>query len=228
MNIYRFTDELEFLKAGLAFVENVMDGAMKQHEIALLALSGGKTPIQLYEEMGKSLRLNWGNIKTFLTDERMVPWESAQSNYKMVKNTLYADKNHANLGNFYDFPTNFDKDIAVFHYHNELAKISSNGIFDLIILGVGKDGHFGSIFPGYVSRLEDAWGGVTETEQFEIRQRLTMGPETIKKASKIMIWLSGPDKSGVVEELENGSKTAEEFPVKYLVDHPNLEIFYCA
>ena len=226
LNIHIFQDYEEFRRAGVKSIEQFLAAKIQANGRALLGLSGGKTPARLYAALGQSKLLDWSKIKAFLIDERVVPWTDQRSNYLMIKENLYAGENAQNLNNFFDFDTSLAWEKAVISYQDNYYKHSQNGL-DLIILGVGPDGHFASIFPGYVKKMQDLWAGWTQTEQFEVKDRLTLSPKTIQKAEKIIIWLAGQDKKAILEEFKSGIKTSEEFPIKYLLNHPNLEIFYC-
>lgn len=225
MKISKFQNYEEFLRAGVKLVEDFLNKKVAENGMAVLGLAGGKTPSRLYAKMAKS-SVDWGRVKTFLIDERVVPWTDEKSNYRLVKENLYTELNAANLNNFFDFETEIDHMEAVVRVQNKFHD-EGKGRLDLVILGVGPDGHFASVFPRYVRRMADLWGGWTQTEQFEVKERLTMSPKTIKAAGKIVVWLAGPDKKAILDELENGTKSVEEFPIKYLAGHPDLEIYYC-
>jgi len=212
-------------EAGLPVVEETVG-------LAFLGLSGGKTPTPLYRLLGEDEKINWAKTEVFLVDERMVPRDSDKSNSKMIRESLYAGSNEPNLAFFHDFMTELPVDETIDQYREEFTLVPEEQL-DVVILGVGPDGHFASIFPGWLEKSKRFYdeGGtamLSETEAFDVKDRITLTAELIKKAKKIFVVLKGKEKLAVLEELEKGSKTPEQFPVKFLLqDRAQVEIFYC-
>lgn len=202
--------------------------------LAYLGVSGGKTPQPLYQLLRDDKKLDWSKIDVFLVDERKVNRDLDSSNSKMIRENLYGGDEDRNLLFFHDFVTELPKSEALELYEEEYTLVEK-GELDLVILGVGPDGHFASVFPGFLEKSAEAdeEGRIalsTTTDQFEVNERLSMTAEIIAAAKKIIIVIKGKDKLAVLEEMENGSKTSEEFPIKYLLgkmNKENLQIYYC-
>jgi 6-phosphogluconolactonase len=201
--------------------------------LAFLGLSGGKTPTPLYRLLGEDKKVNWARTNVYLIDERMVPRNDDKSNSRMIRESLYAGANEINLAFFHDFMTELPIDETLNQYREEFLLVPEEQL-DVVILGVGFDGHFASIFPGWLekSRIFYEEGGtamLSETEAFDVKERMTLTAEIIKKARKILIVMKGKEKLPVLEEMMRGSKSPEEFPVKFLTDNAGKEqvqIFY--
>lgn len=208
-----------------AAVEAVYKWVLSYDNEVTIGLSGGSTPGPIYEQLGQSKGLDWKKIKTFLVDERVVPNDDNNSNTKLILHTLYGREDLMERANFC-FPV-YDEDVEKMRlqYEQNLQQILALGRPMLTIFGVGPDGHFASIFPGVVGSSGAVWS--TQTEQFAVKERLTVAPEVIKKSAKTLILLAGIEKEKVLEELLNGSKSAKEFPAKMLLALQDVEILFC-
>lgn len=208
-----------------AAVESVYKWVLENDNEVMIGLSGGSTPGPVYKKLGQSKGLDWKKIKTFLVDERVVPNDDNNSNTKLVLHTLYEREDLMERANFC-FPV-YASDIEQMRsqYEENLQQILALGLPMLNILGIGPDGHFASIFPGVKGDSKKVW--LTETNQFIVKERLTVSPEIIKQSAKTIILMAGVEKENVLDELLNGKKTVEEFPAKMLLELQGLEILFC-
>jgi len=190
MQIQEFTDQEEWVAAGLKLIP----------QSGKIALSGGTTPTPLYKQLPQSAIY-------YQVDERYVPAEDKDSNQKMIHDTFAPQ-------NFHNFNTNLPIEECLKKYEEELPEN-----FDLIILGIGEDGHFASLFPHQNPQGKVAH---TQTTTHAIKDRLTLTAETILKSKAILVLLK--NKPTVLEELKNPTKSSEEFPALKLLNHPNLNI----
>lgn len=207
-----------------AAVETIYRWVLEHDSNVIIGLSGGSTPGQIYKQLGQSKGLDWKKIKTFLVDERIVPNDDNNSNTKLILHTLYERDDLMERASFC-FPV-YDEDMEKMRaqYEKNLLQTLSTGLPLMTILGVGPDGHFASIFPGTADNSNRVW--LTQTDQFAVKERLTVSPGVIKKSVKTVILLAGAEKEKVLEELLHGRKTSEEFPAKTLLDLENLEILF--
>ena len=132
--------------------ERIVDAARRAIELSgsfSLALSGGHTPAGLYTALASDAYrsdVDWGNVHIFFGDERCVPPDSDQSNYRMANETLLskvpipADQVHRMRGEI-------DPQIAAREYGELLKAKFADGGLDMILLGMGDDGHTASLFP---------------------------------------------------------------------------------
>ncbi len=194
MQINEFQNTEDFINASLKLITEISPKT--------IALSGGSTPKNLYKKMAE---LPFDNVQFFQVDERYVPKEHEDSNYKMIEETLKKPIHH--------FDTSLNIQESLKQYEKELPKQ-----FDLIILGIGNDGHTASLFPNTAAL--DSKEKVAQTKN--IQERLTITFPVILNSKNILVLLK--NKKKVLEELKNPSKSFEEFPSLKLLEYENLII----
>ena len=185
--------------------------ALSQNNLFTIALSGGSTPKRLYELLGdptKQFRsqLPWDRIHFFWSDERHVPPDNPDSNYRMVREALLA---HVPV-----LPSNIhriqsekpDASQAADDYEKQLATFFNHELprFDLVLLGLGTDGHTASLFPGSVA-LEETHRLVTAPWVEKLNTyRITMTLPILNNASTIIFLVSGEDKAEILGDVLQG------------------------
>ena len=184
-----------------------------------VALSGGNTPRALYSLLATNAyrsKIDWSKVHIFWGDERCVPPDDEQSNYRMARETLLLhvpipEQNiHRVLA---EMP---DHNVAAEDYQRQLASFfqSESGLprFDLILLGMGPDGHTASLFPG-TAALQDTTHLVVANyvEKFGTF-RITFTYPVINNAANVVFLVSGPDKAQVLKEVLEGKKQPELYP----------------
>jgi 6-phosphogluconolactonase len=132
-----------FNTAAEKFVE-IANNAIAEHGRFTVALAGGSTPKELYKLLATK-NLAWEKVEFFFGDERNAPIESTESNYKMANETLFKPLN-INQHNIYRWRTELNTpELIAEDYTDKIDKIA--GTFDLVLLGMGDDGHTASLFP---------------------------------------------------------------------------------
>lgn len=179
-----------------------------------VALSGGSTPKGLYELLanGAIANIPWEKIFFFFGDERQVPPDNPNSNYHMARETgLLGKIPRENV--FRVHAEDPDADDAAQAYEETLRQFFQTPSdefprFDLILLGLGPDGHTASLFPGTTALNEDRrWVVANWVEKFQTH-RITLTLPVLNRAACVMFLVSGGDKANTVREvLEN--KTAD-------------------
>ena len=192
-----------------------------------VSLAGGSTPRGAYAQLadqdraGKSERLAWEKIHVFFSDERHVPPDNAESNYKMAWEALLS-KVPIPRENVHRMQGELDASAAAAAYQKEVEQFfglrpGEMARFDLILLGMGDDGHTASLFPGT--------SGVTETSRLVIANwvekfgdyRLTFTFPVLNHAAQVMFLVAGGPKAEIVKKV----LTEDVLPGKYPVQKVN-------
>ncbi len=163
---------------------------------ATIALSGGGTPRGLHRRLAESHSdLPWERVHVFWGDERYVPRDAPDSNYRMARETLLE---HIAIppDNVHPMPTGAsDPDEAARAYEEELRSVfGDTPAFDVILLGMGDDGHTASLFPGSPALEETARWVVPAEAPAEPRRRLTLTPPVLCAAEAIHFLVAGASK----------------------------------
>ena len=140
--------ENQLIKVFISYLKRQIAKKEKKNKKFSFVLTGGSSPIRLYRSLAKA-RINWKNIDLFWGDERYVSKKSINSNYKLVYINLIK-RIKINNYNIFDVDTNkASLSASALDYHKRIKKYFKNKkiSFDLVLLGMGSDGHVASIFP---------------------------------------------------------------------------------
>jgi 6-phosphogluconolactonase len=182
--------------------------------VGTFVVTGGRTAALVYENLADAA-IDWAGIEIFFSDERCVPPTDDDSNYKMVKEKLFAA---AEPGEVFRIRGEDPPHVGADAYNDELARIE--GGFDLMMLGMGAEGHIGALFPNSPaltsSRLSVA------VDRPDGMKGITMTPRALLMAKKIYIVERGTEKAEAVRRAVNGHEPSSLVPVRVLVDHPDV------
>jgi len=188
--------------------------AVAAHGRFAIALSGGSTPKGVYSLLAEANDLPWDKIHFFFGDERDVPPTDPESNYRMANESLLS-RVPVPPGNVHRIAAEMGARLAVLQYQSELYAFfnlasSQWPRFDLIMLGMGPDGHTASLFPGSAALNEtEFWVTDNWVEKFKT-YRITLTFPVINHAAEVMFLVAGQDKSQVLKEVLQGK--AEAYP----------------
>lgn len=191
---YKLFDSREDIKEHLVnYFLSLIQGKQKIN----IALSGGGSP-KWYLSGFINKNINWGNIFISQVDERCVPPDDDQSNYKMLKETLF-NKINIPPENIFRIKGEADPFEEAIDYGKHI--LDNNIKFDIIILGMGNDGHTASIFPNqdYLFNYYKITG-VTQFPHSD-QKRITLTEETINKSSNKIFIVDGEDKEEKLKEI---------------------------
>lgn len=177
-----------------AAVERIAHAAQEAHRAGrrfALALSGGATPRAAYELLAARGDIDWSQVDLFWGDERAVPLDHPDSNYNMVCETLLADAG-PRLARIYRMPVDWpDLDAAAHEYDATLRRVlGTPPRFDLVLLGLGEDGHTASLFPGQAA-LDETERYVVATAAPRIAPRLTLTRPALRAAHVLLFMVAG-------------------------------------
>ncbi len=181
-----------------------------------LVLAGGSTPGVLYQLLASEYReqIPWAQLHLFWGDERYVPPSDPRSNYCMACETLLG---HVPVpkGNLHPMPTEFpeaDEAAAAYesHLRNHFPVPASWPRFDLVLLGMGPDGHTASLFPKSQALDEQERWVVASRAPVEPVQRLTLTLPVLNHAAQVYFLVAGAEKSGALRRALAGKTDASD------------------
>lgn len=191
-------------EAAADFVAGVLRLATPNNPIRI-ALSGGSTPRGMHALLAQMVGIDWRNVHIFFGDERTVGPDDPQSNYRMAQDTLLA---HVPIpaANIHRMRGEDEPAKAAATYSGELREsfgLHSTGlpVFDLIILGMGADGHTASLFPG-TAALEAHAMLVAANEVPQLNTwRITLTYPVLNAARRVLFLVTGADKAEAVSHV---------------------------
>jgi 6-phosphogluconolactonase len=185
-----------------------------------IALSGGSTPVKLYELLASdaySEQIDWPSVHIFWGDERCVPPDHVDSCYKMARDTLLdyvpiPEQNvHRMLGEI-------RPDEAAARYEHELKRFFGETElfprFDLILLGMGDDGHTASLFPGTNALLEEKRCVIENYVPAKQMWRITLTRPTINAAANVIFLAAGAGKAIRLQQVLRGDYNQDGLPAQ--------------
>lgn len=226
MKSFIFPSSIETARALILHLIQMM--LNEPERIFNFAFSGGTTPALMYDLWGHEYRdvTPWARMRIFFVDERCVPVENSDSNYGMMRSLL--------LGivpipyeNVFFIRGNEEPRREAIRYsklvEGLLPQHNSWSVFDVILLGVGADGHTSSIFPGQESLLSASSSFVATLNPNNGQKRIAMTGMPILAARKVIFLVTGKSKAVVVQEMCNSGDTG---PAAYVSHHAvDVELF---
>ena len=214
-NFDKFASDFLFQK--LKIIENESSGKLN------IALSGGNTPLPILEIL-QNEDLTWSRYNFFLVDERCVPNENPLSNFGNIRKVFF---NQISSQSFPIIQDGISQKESVVVYVNEIIKqvpLNENSIpvFDLILLGMGDDGHTASLFPNTKALLEENKFVVfNEIPQLQT-ERITITYPVLLNSKEIIVIVKGQNKKKIIKELYD--EKPSEYPILKLTNsHSNLK-----
>jgi 6-phosphogluconolactonase len=184
-----------------------------------VALSGGSTPRAMHTLLaGEAFdrRLNWSRVHLFFGDERCVPPDNPESNYRMARETLI-DHVPVPAANVHRLRGEDDPAGAAADYEADLRTffgVSAAPRFDLIFLGMGDNGHTASLFPGQPAVHEQVRWVVAADVAAAGMWRLTLTPVALNAAAEVTFLVSGGDKAEMVQKVLDGPYQPDLLPAQ--------------
>jgi 6-phosphogluconolactonase len=185
-----------------------------------IALAGGNTPRTLYRLLASEYRtrFSWPDVQVFWGDERYVPPDDVRSNYRMARETLL-DHVPCPPANIHPIPTHFPTaDVAARDYEQTLRRhfIAGWPRFDLVLLGIGDDGHTASLFPGSLALAEKTRWVVAARAPVEPHVRVTLTLPALTRAAAVYILAAGATKADALRHVLEGPGDWIKYPAAAL------------
>ena len=206
-----FADGPALVAGATEFIVSEAAAAIAARGAFSVALSGGNTPKPVYEALaGKAL--DWRRVHIFFGDERCVPPDDPRSNYHMAKAALI-DRVAIPPGNIHRMRGEDDPNAAALAYAEDVkAALQPDGRFDLVLLGLGDDGHTASLFPGLAAVSETERRVVACYVESVAMWRLTLTPPSINGARRVAFLVSGADKANMIHRVLKGPRQPVVLP----------------
>ncbi len=198
-----FSTTSAWLDALLKEFQSLVNDTLRSRDRMHVALSGGSTPKPFYDALAHKGDLPWGRIEWWLGDERWVPATNPASNEKMIRESLAAGDNEF-AQHFHSWHLDLEAEGAARLYEAELRRAMGNRpAFDLILLGLGTDGHTASLFPGTpVLQEKFLYTSACFVPQMK-SMRVTLTYPCLNAARNVWFLVQGREKEARIAELLN-------------------------
>lgn len=220
MNLKTYENKQELAEAAAhQFVEKA-DEAIRESGRFAVALAGGSTPEATYELLATeefANQVDWSNVHIFFGDERSVPPDDEDSNYKMADDALLS---HVSPGSIHRMKGELYPDEAAIDYEAELREffgtLGGPPEFDLVQLGMGEDGHTASLFPNTPALdVTDRWAAQNPVPKLET-VRITLTLPVLNAARAVSFLVAGEGKAEALKAVLESDADPRQYPSKFV------------
>lgn len=207
-------------RAAAERVTQVIRRQVRARRTCRIALAGGSTPERLYELLAREpyrSRIPWKSLQVFWTDERCVPRGHPSSNYRLAEDTLLTRvpilRNH-----IHRIPVEHKDPARVARRYEQalrrVFRLRRGGwpVFDLVLLGLGADGHTASLFPQSPALAETTRLAVATRGPLPHRSRITLTIPVLKRANEVLWLVAGARKAGIAQAMLSNRPRARQLP----------------
>ena len=189
---------------------------------ALLRVSGGSTPRPLFRALAEFAHFDWSKVWIGLVDERWVGVEDAASNEAFVKRELMPQASPVAAARFVGLARPDQSLDCAASVWSEMIDAGVPSIADALVLGMGADGHFASLFPGMPGlaqslKLDAQPGTVPALAPSEPRQRISLNLAAIAASKQLYLHITGADKRALFDRARSGDAEVADLPIATLV-----------
>jgi len=201
--------------AGVELVVEAFRASSAVRDTFSVALAGGHTPRLMYQRLAQSLSIDWSRVQLYFGDERCVPPDSPDSNFRMACENLIEpasipyDHVHRMRGEI-------DPAAAAAEYDQILETAFAGGGLDVVILGMGEDGHTASLFPGTKALHETQRLCVANFVPNLNTWRLTLSPVFLNRSARVLFLVTGQAKAAAVQQALEGQADPDRLPVRLI------------
>ncbi len=223
MQLHRFTDSHRLNEQFVRQLTDILNQAIVERGRAYLVVSGGKTPRALFQKLAESSQIDWENVSITLADERWLLPEHQNSNERLVREHLL--QSHAASAEFISLLA----DTACLKDNTALIneRFLQLPTFDVVILGMGNDGHTASLFPCSKTIAEalstDTRAVITANPENAAYQRLSLTANRLQNSRHLFLHLLGEDKLQVLHQAREG-KDLQQMPIRAFLDNPKTHL----
>jgi 6-phosphogluconolactonase len=178
-----------------------------------LVLTGGTTPRRMYRVLA-GMEVAWGRVSLLFGDERCVPPDDIESNYRLVKETLLAG---IDAGAVLRIPGELGAEEAASIYDAMVGRMQP---LDLVLLGIGEDGHCASLFPGHPALAAEGWAVPVHNSPKPPPDRVSLSLGCLRNARRVIFLVTGAAKADAFRKAQAGEVPAGMIPgAEWIVDH---------
>lgn len=204
-------------------IATVIDQALGERDRVQIALAGGETPRAAYSLLARQ-HLPWDRVDVLLGDERWVSAEDPSSNALMLRQTLLAAGEPGSQARFHPVPTHLADPVAGAMAMANLLETLCPGSppqLDLVVLGLGDDGHTASLFPGTAApSVNDRWTTIGEGKGLP---RVTLTAPLLSAAKRVLFLVGGSGKQQALKRLLDPDEDPMRTPARLVQPaHPIL------
>lgn len=212
----------DFCRQAAGHIIAILKLSLVHNKRASMVLSGGSTPAGIYRYLAENSEdFYWKDIDFFIGDERCVPEDHEDSNFRMIKESFLSLIPHEE-SQIYAINQTLSPDEAALDYHLRVKEyLELNSCFDLVLLGMGPDGHTASLFPGYPELKEKKRLAVATADEGPLEpyhRRVTLTVPALNHSNHLLFLLrGGSEKQTIMDEvLHSGRRNNMEYPVQLI------------
>lgn len=209
--------------------KKLADEAIKDRGRFTVALSGGTTPVLLYQKLARRKSFPWDKTFIFIVDERFVPYESDENNYHMISRTLLC---HVQIPAKNIFPISTLEDTpqaAAIMYEKKILSYfrktdGETPAFDIILLGIGDDGHTASLFPesDALNESRHLTAALSPSDRSK-KERITLTYPVLNNGKNVIFFAAGKNKSTTVKQVIENTNSC--LPAANVMPHNGRLVF---
>jgi len=221
MKFHIYKNRKELANELSIWICDLINSTLQKQEFFTLVLSGGETPKDLFKKLASAEfkeKINWNKIHLFWGDERVVPFSDERNNAKMACDILIGHVDIPAL-QVHVMRTDIEPVFAAKEYEELLRSFFDNTdkSFDLVLLGMGDDGHTLSLFPNspLINDENKNWVNTAYNEAQKMF-RITLMPVIVNQSSTIAFMIEGKKKSAVIKEVIKGKYSPVNLPAQII------------
>ena len=220
MKVHIYKNPKEVSEELAEWISDQIEEVLKKQEFFTLVLSGGETPNALYKKLATEefqKKINWQRVHIFWGDERVVPFDDSRNNANNAYETLIS---HIDIppSQVHIIRTDIEPNFSVDAYSALLHEFFENTTqsFDLVLLGMGDDGHTLSLFPGSpIIEEHKNWVNSVYNADQEM-YRISLMPVLVNRAARIAFIVEGSKKAAVLKEVLEGKQKPTNLPAQII------------
>lgn len=200
-------------------IKNILLDRVALSGTCSFVLSGGTTPVRLFQLLARDAQIPWAAVSIWWVDERWVPLDHPDANFTVAYQQLLS-RVPVPVGQIFAVDTARSPQESIFRYEQLLREHFSQQGPDVILLGMGADGHTASLFPGnpVLASDTDALCVFVEDAPKPPYQRITWTPRAINKASHVIVMATGAEKASALSAAIESDALPQEIPIRAI--HP--------